>query len=77
MGMGWIGLQQHQGGVSLYGHEQVIKIMCNAPCQGADCLHLLGLLKLGLKTLSVAHIPGNPMGPQVNLLGIINRPVVA
>ena len=33
------------------GREDVVKVMGNAPCQGPDGLHLLGLAELGLKPL--------------------------
>ncbi len=41
-----IDLQQHQRGVALNSHQQVIEIMGDSSRQGADCLHLLGFPEL-------------------------------
>ena len=45
-------LQLHLG-ITHYGSEQIIEIVCYAACQLADRLHLLGLNDLFLKTLAL------------------------
>jgi hypothetical protein len=40
-------VEHDQGDVSLNAHQQVVEIMGDAPGQGADGLHLLGLPGLG------------------------------
>jgi len=61
-------IEEHQRGVSLDGHEQVVEVVGDPAGQGADGLHLLGLAQLGLEefflllgALALRDVPGDPV----------------
>ena len=44
-----INIHEHEGGVALNSHEDVIEVVGYATCQSPKGLHLLGMLELCLK----------------------------
>ena len=57
------------------GPEDIVEIMGDAAGQGADGLHLLGLLKLGLHFFQIGNICGD-LDPAQTAVSPLNGPVV-
>ena len=62
-------LHLQQAGIAHEGHEDVVEVVGDPPCEGTDGLHLLGLAELGLKALTFGDVPQEDEGDRLALIG--------